>query len=106
VKINIPEILIHLRGRVVEEDQKTLSGRLSAESVAMHGAAVAFQSQTRYEAAQRLARTGQLLFKRGDELKHLPGMAGEWTRFRDLRAIPAHSFRDWWKARARREAKP
>ena len=106
VKINIPEILIHLRGRVVEEDQKTLSGRLSAESVAMHGAAVAFQSQTRYEAAQRLARTGQLLFKRGDELKHLPGMAGEWTRFRDLRAIPAKSFRDWWKARAKQEAKP
>jgi L-lactate dehydrogenase complex protein LldF len=101
VKINIPEILIHLRGRVVAEDQKTVSGKLSAESVAMHGAAAAFQSQTRYEAAQRLARTGQLLFKRGDQLKALPGMAGEWTRFRDLRAIPAQSFRDWWKARTK-----
>ena len=102
VKINIPEILIHLRGRVVAEDQKTVSGKLSAESMAMHGAAAAFQSQARYEAAQRLARTGQLLFKRGDQLKALPGMAGEWTRFRDLRAIPAQSFRDWWKQRTKK----
>ena len=101
VKIDIPEILIHLRGRVVAEDQKTLGGKLSAESAAMHGAAAAFQSQARYEAAQRLARMGQVLFKRGDQLKHLPGMAREWTRFRDLRPIPAHSFRDWWKQRAK-----
>ena len=106
VKINIPEILIHLRGRVVAEDQKTVSGKLSAESMAMHGAAAAFQSQARYEAAQRLARTGQLLFKRGDQLKALPGMAGEWTRFRDLRAIPRQSFRDWWKSRANRGVQP
>jgi L-lactate dehydrogenase complex protein LldF len=71
----------------------------------MHGAAAAFQSQARYEAAQRLARVGQVIFKRGDQLKHLPGMAGEWTRFRDLRAIPRQSFRDWWKTRERK-AKP
>jgi L-lactate dehydrogenase complex protein LldF len=46
-----------------------------------------------------------VLFKRRDQLKHLPGMAGEWTRFRDLRAIPKQSFRDWWKQREK-AAKP
>lgn len=100
VKINIPEILVHLRGRVVREDQQTLSGKLSPENLAMQGAAIAFQSQQRYEAAQRLARIGQTFFKRGEELRSLPGMAGGWTRYRDLRSIPRTSFRDWWKQRA------
>jgi L-lactate dehydrogenase complex protein LldF len=105
VKINIPEILIHLRGRVVREDQRTLSGTLSAENLAMQGAAAAFQSPRRYEAAQRLARIGQTFFKRDGQLAHLPGMAGGWTRFRDLKPIPSESFRDWWKKRTDGQAK-
>ena len=100
VKINIPEILIHLRGRIVREDQRTLRGKFSQESLAMQAAAQAFRSQRRYEAAQRLARAGQTLFERRGELVNLPGMAGGWTRFRDLQAIPKQSFRDWWKKRA------
>jgi L-lactate dehydrogenase complex protein LldF len=97
VKINIPEILIHLRGRIVREDQKTLSGKLAVENLAMQAAAKIFLSHRRYEAAQRLARIGQTLFERKGQLVNLPGMAGAWTRTRDLRPIPAQSFRDWWK---------
>jgi len=99
VKINIPEVLIHLRGRVVRDDQKTLGGTLAVENVAMQAAAKIFLSARRYEAAQRLARVGQTLFKRGDELKNLPGMAGGWTKYRDMKAIPKQSFREWWSAR-------
>lgn len=99
VKINIPETLIHLRGRIVREDQKTLSGKLAAENVAMQFAAKIFLSHRRYEAAQKLARTGQLLFERKGQLTNLPGMAGGWTKFRDLNPIPKSSFRDWWKKR-------
>jgi L-lactate dehydrogenase complex protein LldF len=105
VKINIPEVLIHLRGQIVREDQKTLSGKLAPENLAMQGAAAAFASQRRYEAAQRLARLGQAIFKRDGQLTNLPGMAGAWTRSRDLRAIPAYSFRDWWKQRAAKATK-
>ncbi|HEY4356184.1 MAG TPA: LutB/LldF family L-lactate oxidation iron-sulfur protein [Acidobacteriaceae bacterium] len=101
VKINIPEILIHLRGRVVREEQKTLGGAFSAENLGMQAAALAFGSTRRYEAAQRVARTGQGLFKHNGQLTGLPGMAGGWTQFRDLRPIPQRSFRDWWKARER-----
>jgi L-lactate dehydrogenase complex protein LldF len=100
VKINIPEILIHLRGRVVREDQATLGGKLGVENLAMQGAALAFQSQQRYEAAQRLARIGQTFFVRDGQLANLPGMAGGWTKFRDLKPIPKQSFRDWWKQRS------
>jgi L-lactate dehydrogenase complex protein LldF len=99
VKINIPEILIHLRGRVVREDQATLGGKFAVENLAMQGAAAAFKSQSRYEAAQRLAQMGQTFFVKNDQLENLPGMAGGWTKFRDLREIPKKSFRDWWKDR-------
>ncbi|HEY0309187.1 MAG TPA: LutB/LldF family L-lactate oxidation iron-sulfur protein [Acidobacteriaceae bacterium] len=99
VKINIPEILIHLRGRVVRDDQKTISGTFSQMNLAMKGAALVFGSRRRYEAAQRLGRMGQKLFEKNGQLEHLPGMAGGWTRFRDLRPLPKQAFRDWWKAR-------
>jgi len=100
VKINIPEILIHLRGEIVREDQKTLRGMLSQENLAMQAMGKIFLSHRRYEAAQRLARLGQLAFERDGQLTNLPGLAGGWTKFRDLRAVPKQSFRDWWKARA------
>jgi L-lactate dehydrogenase complex protein LldF len=106
VKINIPEILIHLRGRVVREDQATFAGNFAPENLAMKGAAAAFSSQSRYEAAQRLARMGQGIFKRNGALVNLPGMAGGWTKFRDLKPIPQQSFRDWWKSRASSEKEP
>jgi L-lactate dehydrogenase complex protein LldF len=101
VKIDIPEVLIHLRGRLVREDQKTLRGKLSMENLAMQAAAKSFENARRYEAAQRLARMGQKLFERDGGLRNLPGLAGGWTKFRDLRAIPKQSFRDWWKSEGR-----
>jgi L-lactate dehydrogenase complex protein LldF len=99
VKINIPETLIHLRGRIVEADQKTLAGKLSQENLGMKMAAHLFEHPRQYEAAQRLARTGQGLFEKNGKLVNLPGMAAGWTQFRDLRALPDQTFREWWKKR-------
>lgn len=100
VKIDIPETLIHLRGRIVREDRKTVPGILSAENLAMTAVGKIFLSHRRYEAAQRLARAGQLIFERNGQLVRLPGLAGAWTRSRDLRPIPRQAFRDWWKSRS------
>jgi L-lactate dehydrogenase complex protein LldF len=97
VKINIPETLIHLRGKIVAQDQNTLAGKLSQESMGMKMAAHLFEHPKQYEAAQRLARTGQGLFEKDGKLVNLPGMAAGWTQFRDLRALPKQSFREWWK---------
>lgn len=99
VKINIPETLIHLRGRIVREDQKTLKGVLAPENIAMKTMSKIFLSHRLYEAAQSMARVGQLAFERKGQLANLPGMAGAWTKFRDLRPVPQQSFRDWWKTR-------
>ena len=99
VKINIPETLIHLRGRIVAQDQKTLSGQLSQENLGMKMAAHLFEHPRQYAAAQRLARTGQGLFEKDGQLVNLPGMAAGWTQFRDLRALPQQTFREWWQQR-------
>jgi len=101
VKIDIPEILIHLRGRIIRNSYKRLGATLSAENLVMQAASAVFRNHRRYEAAQRLARISQTLFKRNQHLVKLPGMAGAWTDSRDLRPIPRLSFRDWWKIRGK-----
>lgn len=101
VKIDIPEILIHLRGRIVEKRSKTIATRLSAENLAMQASAAVFLSYRRYEAAQRLARVSQRFFEHDQQLVKLPGLAGAWTASRDLRPIPKQSFREWWKLRSK-----
>jgi L-lactate dehydrogenase complex protein LldF len=101
VKINIPEVLIHLRGRVVEEQK----GALDPEALAMKAAAGIFASRGRFEAAQRLGRIGQWPLVSDGWFGKLPGMLGNWTRVRDLRALPRQTFRGWWKERAQRQRK-
>jgi L-lactate dehydrogenase complex protein LldF len=71
------------------------------ENLAMQAVAMSFMSARRYEAAQRLARMGQKLFEHDGELRNLPGLAGGWTKFRDLKAIPKQSFREWWRSEGR-----
>ncbi len=105
VKINIPETLIHLRGRVVREDQATLSGKLSIENIGMQVAAHLFTHPAQYEVAQHLASIGQKPLMRDGLIGPLPGLLGGWTKFRDLAPIPSQSFRDWWKDRAKQEGK-
>ncbi|MGD0498219.1 MAG: LutB/LldF family L-lactate oxidation iron-sulfur protein [Bryobacteraceae bacterium] len=94
VKIDIPEILIHLRGKLVESGYPPL-----AERVAMKAAAMALADGSRLAAAQKVARVCQVPFEHEGMLRGLPGMLGGWTAFRDLAAIPKESFRDWWAKR-------
>ena len=90
VKIDIPSVLIHLRGRVVRE--RADEGR--AERAVMRAVARTFESRRRYEWAQRMARRGR------GPLTRLPvGPLGRWTATRDLPEVPAQSFRDWWRTR-------
>jgi L-lactate dehydrogenase complex protein LldF len=105
VKINIPEVLVHLRGKDVQykQDHGGLKDKFAPEALAMKAVAKVFASPRRYEAAQALAKVGQLPFKREGYLKHLPFLSG-WTDMRDLKAVPQESFRDWWKKRAKGKA--
>src|ERR1700761_3019072 len=105
VRINIPEILVHLRHRVVERDSRGL-GALRPEALAMKTMSRIFQSESRFRAAQRLARTADRLLARKDHkgkgwIHWLPGILGGWTQSRDLQALPAQTFREWWEQRSR-----
>jgi L-lactate dehydrogenase complex protein LldF len=98
VKINIPEVLVYLRGKVVERQGRRLRSAFDQERVGMKIMARVFRSRGRFEMVQRLGQLGQRPFVSSDGWMHtLPGMAGRWTAARDLRAIPRESFREWWK---------
>ncbi len=101
VKINIPEVLVHLRQEEVRHATRegTVRERLSPEHVAMHALARVFANRRLYEAAQRAGRIGQFPFVRGGKISRLPGPLSGWTAMRDMRPVPKQSFRDWWKMR-------
>lgn len=96
VKINIPEVLIHLRHKVAEAHSS-----LYPERLAMKLAGTLFLSERRFRAAQRLARISERMLERKDGsgerwVTWLPGFFGGWTQTRDLKAMPPQSFREWW----------
>src|SRR5579883_3476435 len=93
VKINIPEVLVHLRGQIVVRQQRHLSGKLNTEHVAMRWLARQFATRARYERAQRLGRLAQGPLTRDGVINWLPGMLKGWTATRDLRALPKQTFR-------------
>jgi len=102
VKINIPEVLVHLRGEVVRKKQSHIPAKFNPENVSMQVMAKIFSNAKRFEAAQRLARMAQRPLVRGDFIAWLPGFLGGWTSSRDLQALPAQSFREWWRARSKK----
>jgi L-lactate dehydrogenase complex protein LldF len=94
VQIDIPTVLVHLRGRVVRE----VEGKGRSEKAVMETVARVFGSRRRYETAQKLVRLGR------GPLNALSGGApglGAWTQARDLPEVPEQSFREWWRSRAR-----
>ena len=97
VKINIPEVLIHLRGKVVREEQATLAGKFSLWNIGMKAAAFLFKDSNRLEFAEHMGQIGQkVIVSKNGFIEWMPLMLSGWTQTRDLKAMPAQSFRDWW----------
>ncbi|WP_369432124.1 LutB/LldF family L-lactate oxidation iron-sulfur protein [Aquisphaera insulae] len=98
VKINIPEVLLHLRGEVVRHKQDNHL-MPSGESIAMKSLGRVFASPGLFERAQRMGRFGQRFMLKGGVITSLPGQLGGWTTVRDVFPVADQTFREWWRAR-------
>jgi L-lactate dehydrogenase complex protein LldF len=106
VKINIPEVLIHLRSKIVQRDGQSLGGALGIWNLGMQAARIAFEYTALFTTGQKLARMGQkVLVSKDGFIEWLPSIGGGWTKTRDLPEIPAQTFREWWSERRRARAK-
>jgi L-lactate dehydrogenase complex protein LldF len=88
VKIEIPSILVHLRGRVAAQ-----GGAPRGEGTAMRALARILLSRRSYEAGQRAARLGNLT-----ATQRLVAPLAAWTASRELPQAPRQTFRGWWRA--------
>lgn len=100
VAIDIPEVLVHLRERVVEGGEVTIHGTRTVIGPAKrHTAERAAMRAVRWTLDHPGAlRRGQRILSRSRRLqpRRLPGPGRAWTDTRELPAVPAESFRDWW----------
>ncbi|ATL25815.1 LutB/LldF family L-lactate oxidation iron-sulfur protein [Streptomyces formicae] len=101
VAIDIPEVLVHLRERVVQGGEATRQGVKvtlkpakghAAERAAMRAAGLAFARPGALRAGQRIASRTRRFHPR-----MLPGPGRAWSATRDLPKVPAEPFRDWWQ---------
>lgn len=99
VKINIPEVLVHLRGRVVREKRTHPAQWVDAEAIGMAALAQVFGQRVAYETAQRVGSVAQWPFVREGYIENGPGPLAAWTAMRDLPALPEQTFRQWWRER-------
>ncbi|GGX83939.1 lactate utilization protein B [Streptomyces fructofermentans] len=101
VAIDIPEVLVHLRERIVQGGPVTHEGTKvvlkpakghAAERAAMRAARWTFGHPGALRTGQRLASRTRRFHPRT-----LPGPGRAWSGTRDLPQVPAESFRDWWR---------
>ena len=93
VKINIPEILVHLR----QSAPKPV-----VERAALAALAWGMGGTRRWRVALVGARAGSAPLRlatrrRGGRLRWLPPPLSGWTRYRDAPLPAPESFRDWWR---------
>ncbi len=100
VRIDIPDVLVHLRAKVVEHKR----GHLGAEGLALAAARSAFASPRRLAVAQKLGAWGGRVVGRHGRLRlRGPFWIRAWFGTRDLPAPPPQSFRSWWRSRRDRQ---
>ncbi|MDN5914947.1 MAG: LutB/LldF family L-lactate oxidation iron-sulfur protein [Pseudonocardia sp.] len=104
VRIDIPEVLVHLRSEVVDA-HKQARGLPSVQDMAMKAASWTLSSSGRISAAEKVSGLGARLVNRlgghaapggAPMLGALPGPASAWAGARDVPVPAEESFRAWW----------
>lgn len=103
VKINFPEVLVHLRAKDVEskhavrEFEGNKKAPFSQMDGMMFGAKKLFTSGKMLSVAERGLPMSRLIGGRKHKITAVPGIVGGWTAYRDIPEPPKESFRNWWK---------
>jgi L-lactate dehydrogenase complex protein LldF len=114
VKIDIPELLLHLRAEIVDgaangqklaeiEGQDAVKGKFT-ERMAFGLYSIAWQNPGLYKLGTKVSRVMQKLIAREGKIGKVSGLVsklapplGNWTAFRDAPTIAPKSFREMWK---------
>ena len=103
VKINFPEVLVHLRAKDVDskhairEFEGNKKAPFSQMDGMMLGAKKLFTSGKMMSIAERGLPMSRLISGRKHRITAVPGIVGGWTAYRDIPEPPKESFRNWWK---------
>lgn len=110
VKIDIPELLLHLRAEIVEgtaggaQSRQAQVKKRIMERLAFRLYARLMRSPLLYQLGARLLRFAQGALMREGRIGKQAGVAGKlapplgaWTAWRDLRPVAPRSFREQWR---------
>jgi iron-sulfur cluster protein len=93
VRIDIPKLLVHLRGEVVNENRGPVPK--NQEQAAMRAASWVFARSWRLRAVSELGVVGHKIV--GKRNIPLPGWLSGWSKFRSVPMPSQKSFASWWK---------
>jgi L-lactate dehydrogenase complex protein LldF len=97
VKINIPDLLLHLRAEA-QEHAPIRSKSLLPERLMFRLWAWGMRHPSVYVLGSRFARWGQVLLSRKGWIRKIPAYpASQWTKERDFPALAPQTFRNRWK---------
>jgi L-lactate dehydrogenase complex protein LldF len=95
VRINIPEVLVHLRRKAVETDREL--GEHGLERVVFGVTEKVMDDDHAYDAALSAAVPAAHAVTPRDGVRWAPGPGRAWTRYRRIPRPPRRSFRAWWR---------
>jgi len=107
VKIDIPELLLHLRAEIAGGNAATVRRKLS-ERLAFKLYGSMWSGAARYNFGGKAARIAQKLVVRKGKIGKVSGLIaslvpplGAWTAWRDAPAIAPRTFREQWRERTK-----
>jgi L-lactate dehydrogenase complex protein LldF len=118
VKIDIPRMLLHLRGKLAESPDPKVKAAPRRHTLVARAYARLMSSPALLSLTHKLARNLQAPFTRTSSSPGGPGKAGgkkrlarlplpflsQWSRSRDLPPLPRETFREAWQRANRQEA--
>lgn len=98
VRLDIPRMLLQLRKAAVDKGTSPWALRLG-----LWGFGVIASRPPLFKAAARLGALAGRIVAPSGWFRRLPGLAGGWTRSRDMKAPAAKTFQQLWKERQARK---